>query len=151
MPFEIHPATPADAPALAEVFLAAFSDDFNRTMFPPTPDVRAWAAENLFTSRSPKEVILKITDSDDPGTAAAFARWIRPGQAHADPDPGQTEWPASSDSALCDHFFGTMGKHHEELMGDRSHYCMFIDHVLFPIRILPGPEHPCPRANATDS
>ena len=63
---------------------------------------------------------------------AAFAKWIyhagSPAAAdasqdrHQDPAP---KWPADSNADLCDLFFGTMERHHEELMGDRPHYCMF--------------------------
>ncbi|KAJ5183801.1 hypothetical protein N7492_001417 [Penicillium capsulatum] len=127
MSFEIGPASKADAPALTEVFLAAFDDDFNRTMFPPTPDVRAFASENLLTSDNENEIILKATASDDPSTMVAFAKWIRPGKAHTDADhPQGAVWPASSDSALCDLFFGTMSQHHKELMDGRPHYYLEI-------------------------
>lgn len=143
MAFEICPASQTDAPALTEAFLAAFSDDFNQTMFPPTADVRAWVAENLFTSTNQQETILKIADPENPSIVAAFAKWIRPGEAHADRESGGIEWPASSDAALCSSFFGTMERHHGELMGERPHYCMFFFFfsqpllLVFPFRGFP--------------
>ena len=143
MALEIQTATSADAPALAEVFFAAFSDDFNRTMFPPTPDVRAWIAETLLTSdeASGRDIILKATDPADSDAVVAFAKWVRPSSsdAHADPDRHEgPKWPAGSDAALCDLFFGTMDEHHEVLMEERPHYCKFSIFLFllshFPIR-----------------
>ncbi|KAJ5708547.1 hypothetical protein N7488_008348 [Penicillium malachiteum] len=127
MTLEIHEATSSDAADLTEIFLAAFSDSFNRTMFPPTPDVRAWATENLFNGKnkeSEHEIYLKVTDTDSDETVA-FAKWVRPFHAVADRDrhPEEVrEWPISSDKGLCELFFGTMEDHHHRLMGDRPHY-----------------------------
>jgi hypothetical protein len=126
MAFEVEPATPSDAPQMTNVFLAAFSDPFNRTMFPPTEDVRAWATEHLVGGGGAQdhEVFLKV--SDEEGKVAAFAKWIRPNTG-ADPGLQEAEgsWPLSSDAELCERFFGTMNIHHHELMGERRHYCMF--------------------------
>ena len=126
MAFEVEPASPSDAPQMARVFQAAFSNAFNRRMFPPTEDVRAWATEHLVGGggAQPREVFLKA--SDEEGKVAAFAKWIRPGSA--DPDRREDEevsWPVSSDAELCAKFFGTMEEHHHRHMGDGRHYCMF--------------------------
>ncbi|KAJ5591939.1 uncharacterized protein N7459_002308 [Penicillium hispanicum] len=128
MSLEPRAATPTDAPRLAEVFLAAFSDTFNRTMFPPTPDVRAWAATHLLGGNGAQahEVYLKIEDASAPGVVAAFAKWNRLAQGTADPHGSAPGWPASSDQELCDRFFGTMDAYHRRLMGDRPHYYLEI-------------------------
>lgn len=138
MSVKVSPATQSDAPNLTEVFLSAFSDPFNRTMFPPTPDVHAWVTAHLFGGNGAQEneVILKVTLTDltDEGVVVAFAKWICPGSADPDRDRQSKEsgdsgdsrpkWPASSNGELCDLFFGTMEGHHHELMGGKPHYCM---------------------------
>ncbi|KAJ5528239.1 hypothetical protein N7513_012398 [Penicillium frequentans] len=124
---ELHDAIPTDAQDLTEVFLAAFSDPFNRTLFPPTAEVRKWIADNFLNAKglaSEHEVILKVTD--DNGKPVAFAKWVRPYHAAADRDLRSDDavggWPVGSDKDLCDLFFGTMSDHHHRLMGDRPHY-----------------------------
>jgi hypothetical protein len=132
MAFEVEPAAPSDAPQMTDVFLAAFSDPFSRTMFPPTEDARAWATEHLVGGGGAQdhEVFLKI--SDEEGKVAAFTKWIRPNTG-ADPDLQEAEgsWPVSSDAELCGKFYGTMKIHHHELMGERKHYCMFFPSLFF--------------------
>lgn len=132
MSLEITQASKEDAPALSEVFFAAFSDDFNRRMFPPAPDTRAWMIENAFGGKGPaknSEIFLKITDPSQPDTPVAVAKWIRPlsaaerGEYEAEARPA---WPVSSDPEICDWFFGMMDEQHHRLMGDRPHYCMFL-------------------------
>lgn len=129
MPFEITQASKEDAPALSEVFFAAFSDDVNRRMFPPAPDTRAWMIENAFGGKDPakdSEIFLKITDPSQPDMPVAVAKWIRPlsaaerRESEADPRPA---WPVSSDPEICDWFFGMMDEHHHRLMANRPHYC----------------------------
>lgn len=129
MTFRITQATKTDAQSLSEVFFAAFSDPFNRTMFPPTPDVRAWVIEHLFSGdgQNENEIFLIVTDSSHPDAPVAFAKWISRVDA-ADRDGLDTEgpaWPVSSDPELCEQFFGMMDEHHHRLMGDRPHYCVF--------------------------
>lgn len=129
MSFTVTQATQHDAPKLAEVFFAAFSDDFNRTMFPPEPDVRTWITEHLVGGKDAQkyEVFLKVTDPSNPDAVVAFAKWIRPldtADRDRQEESGGPVWPVSSDTELCDRFFGTMDEHHHQLMGDRPHYCM---------------------------
>ncbi|OQD70359.1 hypothetical protein PENDEC_c024G05370 [Penicillium decumbens] len=129
MAFEVEPASPSDAPQMARVFLAAFSDDFNKTMLPRTEDVRAWVTGHLVGGSGAKnhEVFLKINDAE--GKIVAFAKWALP-NAGPDPDPipdsEEVSWPVSSDAELCDRFFGTMERYHHELMGERRHYYLEI-------------------------
>lgn len=113
-------------------------------MFPPTPEVRAFL-ETAFLAvniENKQEAILKITDPANANEVAAFAKWIRPAalaageDAGVDQDPQQhrapIQWPISGNPGLCNTFFGTMDKHHEELMADRPHYCMFSYLPLIP-------------------
>lgn len=140
MAFEVQTASPGDSPSLTETFLSTFSDDFNRTMFPVNPEVRAFLENTMLAinSEHQHEILLKVTDPSNADVVAAFAKWILPiasadlvaaAAADADQDrhkhPAASNWPASGDTKLCDMFFGTMEKHHEELMQDRPHYCKF--------------------------
>lgn len=132
MASDIQLAQPTDAPKLAEVFFAAFSDPFNRTMFPDNPDVRAWMEKNILCGESmpDDQIMLMVTDPSNPDAVAAFAKWVRPSSvSSADRDrqaEAPVEWPERSDGELCDRFFGTMNGHHKEIMKGRPHYCMFI-------------------------
>lgn len=132
MAFEVQTASPGDSPNITEAFFSTFSDEFNRTMFPPTPEVRAWLESTLLEVNlaNKHEFLLKVTDQSNADMVVAFAKWIRPvASADADQDrhenPAPAKWPVGSDTNLCDMFFGTMAKHHEELMEDRPHYCKF--------------------------
>lgn len=130
MASDVQFAQPADAPKLAEVFFAAFSDQFNRTMFPDNPDVRVWMEKNMLCGEgiSEDQIMLKVTDPSNPDVVAAFAKWIRPSSgSSADHDRHEDPavWPESSDGELCDLFFGTMDKHHKDAMEEKPHYCMF--------------------------
>ncbi|KAJ5232857.1 hypothetical protein N7468_005813 [Penicillium chermesinum] len=113
-------ATPADAPHLTEIFLAAFSNAFNRRLFPPTAEVREWFAANVLngTGTAPEnEIVVKIADPTT-GELAGFAKWVRVAGATGGDRKGQKlSWPESSDRALCDLFFGTMEKDHARIMG----------------------------------
>lgn len=133
MSLEIQLAAPADAPALTQVFYATFVGDFNRTMFPRTPDVTAWW-ERKFSEEARatqagegREVLLKVTGED--GAVVAFANWKCPASA-ADRDLQKHEpedWAPSCNKELCEKFFSRMDAEHKERMGERPHYCMF-DH-----------------------
>ena len=131
MSLKIHPAAPADAPELTQVFYATFGGDFNRTMFPETPDVTVWwehrfsEEARLTLAGEGHEALLKVTDGE--GVILAFAKWKKPVSA-ADRDLREHEpvvWAPSSDKELCERFFFGMDTHHEKWMGDRPHYCMF--------------------------
>lgn len=149
MAFEVQTASPGDSPSLTETFLSTFSDDFNRAMFPVNPEVRAFLKSTMLAvnPEHQHEIVLKVTDPSNADLVAAFAKWILPmasadlaAGADADPDrhkrPAATNWPASSDAKLCDMFFGTMEKHHEELMQGRPHYCTFLALFLFPLGMI---------------
>jgi hypothetical protein len=149
MAFKVQTASPGDSPRFTEAFLSTFSDDFNRTMFPDNPEVRAFLESTMLqvNSEHKHEILLKVTDPSNADAVAAFAKWIRPiastdsaagANAHQDrhENPVSTRWPASSDEKLCEMFFGTMAKHHEELMEGRPHYCTFFFCSLSPFTSL---------------
>lgn len=144
MPLQIQTATPRDSVQLTTVFLAAFSDPFNLTLFPRTPDVRAWWEDKFAREAvAPGQALLKVVDAPDAssstggneggegeGEIAAFAIWKFPnGQSREkQKEVGQEEeedrWPQSSDPTLCQRFFGGMAAKRGEYMGLKPHYCM---------------------------
>ncbi|KAJ5404299.1 hypothetical protein N7509_004170 [Penicillium cosmopolitanum] len=141
MAFEVQTASPGDSASLTETFFSTFSDDFNRTMFPANPEVSAFLQNTILevNTEHQHEILLKVTDPSNAEVVAAFAKWILPivsadlaagADANADQDRHEhsaaTKWPASSDAKLCDMFFGTMEKHHEEIMDGRPHYYLEI-------------------------
>lgn len=132
MASDVQFTQPSDEPKLADVFFAAFSDRFNRTMFPDKPDVRVWITKNMLCGEgiSEDQIMLKVTDPSNSDVVAAFAKWVRPSSgSSADHDPQAEDpavWPESSDGELCDRFFGTMDRHHKDAMKGRPHYCMFL-------------------------
>ncbi|BCR87273.1 GNAT family N-acetyltransferase [Aspergillus chevalieri] len=142
MPLQIQTATPRDSVQLTTVFLAAFSDPFNLTLFPRTPDVRAWWEDKFAREAvAPGQALLKVVDAPDAssstggneggegeGEIAAFAIWKFPnGQSREkQKEVGQEEeedrWPQSSDPTLCQRFFGGMAAKRGEYMGLKPHY-----------------------------
>lgn len=144
MPLQIHPATPLDAPSLTTVFLAAFNDDFNHSLFPRTADVREWwTAKFTHEVSQPGQVVLKVVDAasgscaSDDGEVVAFAIWKLPSTTadlsactnKEEDDEDEGSWPASSDASLCSRFFGLMAKKRKMYMGSRPHYCTSIHHM----------------------
>ncbi|KAJ5306883.1 Acyl-CoA N-acyltransferase [Penicillium antarcticum] len=129
MLLEIIPATPADGTELTEIFYAAFGGEFNRKMFPETPDVTVWWEQIFHDSitRSiagrTNEVFLKVVDSDQ-DAIVAFAKWKCPTSAGRDRhEPEESAvWAPSCDGKLCDRFFGGMEELKGKWMGDRPHY-----------------------------
>lgn len=136
MAFEIQDAVPADAAELTQTFFATFGGDFNRTMFPQTPDVTTWWEQNFkdlarrTLAKEGDEVLLKVTD--ETGAIAGFAKWKRP--VGADRDLHEDEpvaWAPSCDKDLCERFFSGMDAQHQKWMEDRPHYCKFDSRDMF--------------------
>lgn len=166
MPLKIHPATPRDSSTLTTLFLAAFSDPFNLTLFPRTPDVRAWWEEKFAReATAPGRALLKVVDTLDnasgsmgsneggEGEIAAFAIWKFPGyqsegnqgkgEDGEEKSEGEGQWPQSSDPALCQRFFGGMAAKREEYMGSKPHYCTFPFRASKPLSMYTSFLHTC--------
>ncbi|PYH35144.1 GNAT family N-acetyltransferase [Aspergillus neoniger CBS 115656] len=133
----IIPATPSDSPAIADVFLHAFSDPFSRRMFPITEDVRSfWVdqfkheIEQSRATATPRTAFLKVTAGEE-GTVAAFAKWWYPvpEEVTSDGEKNQTKtvWPPSSDADLCERFFGLMNSEKKRVMGGRKEGYFYLD------------------------
>jgi hypothetical protein len=122
-----------DIPALSQIFLASFTSDFDRRIFPNTPSVKAWwDATNLEAFlHDPTVRFIKAVDPSGKGNGriVAYAKWVVPAlkikdiDAKDETDDRWPQWPADSDGALCDVFFAHMARSRESLMGDRPHYC----------------------------
>ncbi|OQE36980.1 hypothetical protein PENCOP_c011G02907 [Penicillium coprophilum] len=129
MSLEVYPASPADAPALTQVFYGAFRSHVDTAMFPNTPDGTEWW-ENVFSTAIARsvagesnEIFFKVTEGSESGPIVAFAKWKRlTSPADHDRHEEQIVWPPSSDKELCDRFFWGMETQHEKWMGDRPHY-----------------------------
>ncbi|PYH89687.1 acetyltransferase, GNAT family [Aspergillus ellipticus CBS 707.79] len=126
---EVSLAEPSDSAALTEVFLRAFSDDFNLRLFPCTPDVRSWWVEHfrrdieLARSQHPSCAVLKVVGEG--GVIAGFAKWQLPfvsASSATNGEEAKVHWPASSDSELCDRFFGDIHAERQKKMGGQPHY-----------------------------
>lgn len=130
----IAPVEQDDIPALARIFLASFSSEFDRRIFPNTPSVKAWwDTTNLDAFlHDPTVHFMKAVDPSakrNEGQIVAYAKWVIPELTPGDNNlknkiehPGP-QWPADSDGALCDIFFAHMAQSRESLMRDRPHYC----------------------------
>lgn len=138
----ILPATPGDSPAIADVFLHAFSDPFSRRMFPITEDVRSWWVDQFrrdieeSQAATPSTAFLKVTAGED-GTVAAFAKWWYPASSETLPKDGEKHqtkivWPPSSDADLCERFFNLMNNEKQRVMGGREegYFCELSFYLL---------------------
>ncbi|GLA38555.1 hypothetical protein AnigIFM63309_005852 [Aspergillus niger] len=138
--YDLHilPAAPNDSPAIADVFLHAFSDPFSRRMFPITDDVRSWWVdqfrrdiEQARDAANPSTAFLKVTAGEE-GTVAAFAKWWYPVPSEGLPLDGEksqtkTVWPPSSDADLCERFFSLMDSEKKRVMGGRKEGYFYLD------------------------
>lgn len=133
----IAPVEQEDIPDLSSIFFASFTSDFDQRIFPHTPIGRAWwDATNLDSFlNDPTVRFMKVVDSsahESKGKIIAYAKWVVPtpktaaGDAEDKTDHRWPVWPADSDAALCDIFFGHMARQRESLMGDRPHYCKIL-------------------------
>lgn len=130
MPFTIRPATVADAAALTEVYLSSFhADAIGVLVFKDTAATRKfWTDSVLEEIADPHSHFLCAIDTDSAGTElqiAGYAKWNTPAAPHPDPND-LPQWPEGGDHELANHFFGTLFRKHEEIMGDRKHWYLEI-------------------------
>ncbi|KAL0943573.1 GNAT family [Colletotrichum truncatum] len=127
----MRPATTGDGPALAAVYLSAFSDNpVAKTCFPPdSPECRQLLSEMFAEEVSDaRSHVFVITDPDykqDPDLVIAWAKWVRPardGEANVPPPPPQDFWPVQGNPEFANRFFGTLARRHAAIMGDVRHW-----------------------------
>ncbi|KAF3767143.1 acyl-CoA N-acyltransferase [Cryphonectria parasitica EP155] len=138
---KLRPGRPSDVPALADIFLDAFSGNpIGQNFFPrDTPSARSFWTNTLTEEiHDPKVNFLVVTATKDhasPSSAdqdeqpiIAFAKWVRPlppGTPQA-PWPADDEWPADGDPPRAAVFFRKLAGMHEEIMGARAHWYLEI-------------------------
>jgi GNAT superfamily N-acetyltransferase len=130
----LRPAIPSDAPALTDIYFSAFSsDDISLLCFPRgSPSVYAfWYDSIIDEMKDPNSHFLCIVDEDAQAPASptdstaptqriiAYAKWVSPAAPLTTNLP---TWPAGSDTALANHFFGNLVRSHERIMGGRKHW-----------------------------
>lgn len=118
MALTLRPATPADAHQIVDIYFSAFSQDaISLLCFPRTDAVRAFWL-NMITDElaDPTAQFVCVTAGD---SVVAFAQWNPPSK----PAPiDLPTWPADTDVALANSFFGGLFSSHERLMGRRPHW-----------------------------
>ncbi|TEA18257.1 hypothetical protein C8034_v011463 [Colletotrichum sidae] len=132
MPVQMRPATAADGPSLAPVYLSAFHDNpVASTCFPQSsPACREWLSKAFAEeAKDPRAHLLVVTDPDDaenPDRVIAWAKWVRPARDSepnvTPPPPGPEAWPEEGDAAFAHDFFGGIGRNHARVMGDVRHW-----------------------------
>jgi len=132
MHIALRPATPADVPAMTEIYFSAFSKDLiSLHCFPRNnPAVyKFWLDSNYEELKDPSAHYLVAYDSSaptstsDPTPLIAYAKWVGPSAFVADALP---TWPAGGDATLADHFFQTLVNTHARVMGQRKHWYLEI-------------------------
>lgn len=141
MPFELQPATPADAPEMTDVFFKAFSNPLIRAAFPDTDDMRKWFIQMLTKSikqmeaGESDELFFKVVEIDDQERnqqprIAAFSQWKLPAQTASESsqktdkkEESESVWPEFCNQELCRRLFGILAARREKFMGDRPYLC----------------------------
>ncbi|KAL2881017.1 hypothetical protein SGCOL_003672 [Colletotrichum sp. CLE4] len=129
MPVKLRPATPADGPALASIYLSAFHDNpVALTSFPATSEVREFLAKSFAEEMSEHRfqwLIITDPDFEDPDLPIACAKWVRPAgpnDTNIEPPPPVDVWPKEGNPEFASHFFGSIGRKHAEIMGEVRHW-----------------------------
>lgn len=138
MPLILLPATPQDAPRIAEIHMAAFGSNLMlRTQF-PSPTIRAAlqiAIEQklLADIEDLKTSVLVVRDvdldQDNSGKVISFAKWSHPvkqGEHYVEPP---WIWPQGTDLAVLEEWGRKVEKVQESLVGTTPAYRK--DHLLF--------------------
>ncbi|KAL4950654.1 acyl-CoA N-acyltransferase [Aspergillus filifer] len=132
MEFSLQPALPSDAPALTQIYFSAFTNELSTRIMPNTPDVATFrtagfekAAEDAQAGRNTDLIKVVGTAEGQDDVIAGFALW-KFFEDNSDPNATgegkKTEWPASSDAALCDSFFSGCDRERRRAIGDQPHY-----------------------------
>lgn len=125
---ELAPCTIGDVPALTDVWYAAFTDAFIRTIWPDTPDVRQWWDESNRSDmlQRPYQHFLKIVDPssvDENGRPriAAFVKWDT--AMPQERGPRFPAWAKDMSDEKCNAFLEMLEANRLKVMGDKKHYC----------------------------
>lgn len=108
MCLEISPATPADAPRIAEIHMAAFGDNAMLLSLFPTPDIRKGLQKSvelkaLQDIESPMTTVFVVRepgrDGDGSQRVIAFAKWSHPVRDGENYIEAPRVWPEGSNIA----------------------------------------------------
>ncbi|KAH8597030.1 acetyltransferase-like protein [Bisporella sp. PMI_857] len=122
MAFSIRKATPADIPAMVDIYFRAFDGDAISVLcFPRTPAVHKFWADMLTSELTEHGVhfLVVLSPSPDP-KVIAWAHWNSPLASPV--STSLPTWPEGCDVAVANHFFGTLFKRHTEIMEGRKHW-----------------------------
>ncbi|OOQ83688.1 hypothetical protein PEBR_36034 [Penicillium brasilianum] len=124
---KLEPATLEDAPAIAELWFAAFTDPDMRHLFPDTPGFRQWwiKANHDDMINKPFQKYLKVVDTeatDEQGRPrmVAYAKWDL--STLSDRGRRYPPWHEDQPADECEAFFSGIDQNRIRIMGDLKHY-----------------------------
>jgi hypothetical protein len=131
-----------DSAALADIWLAAFSDPASRVLFPDTPGVRKWleAAISDDLLRRPLQRYVKVVDTASKGTRiAAYAKWDL--STAEERGPRYPPWHADMPADQCEAFVGRGESNRKRIMGGQKHICKYLLYLaqFLPCLLLTSP------------
>lgn len=126
----VHIAKTEDVPAIADIFLRCFEEEYFVALFPHNEHGRAYAEaawEGFITSkaRGSQEGRVFVTRDEEGRVAGACLVWVIKPE-----DSGvwswRKRWPPANEGQkdeLLDEFFCGMRDQHETLLGKKEHIC----------------------------
>lgn len=131
MPLLLGEATPADAPRIAQIHMAAFGPNaMLRAQF-PTPEVRreleaSIEAKALADIEDSKTTVLVVREADtetsETSPVVAFAKWSHPVHSHEVYEEPPWVWPDGTDHAVLDAWTKKCEDAQQRVMGERACY-----------------------------
>lgn len=133
---KLEPATLEDAPAIAELWFAAFTDPDMRHLFPDTPGFRQWwiKANHDDMINKPFQKYIKVVDTASTNEQGqprmvAYAKWDL--SMLSDRGTRYPPWHEDQPADECDAFFDGVDQNRIQIMGDLKHYCKIYTPNLF--------------------
>lgn len=117
----VQPVTPADIPAITDLWYEAFRTSGFLELIPDTPGIRQWwnKANQHDLLHKPTARYWKVVDDAD-GTLIAYAKWdMESAEERGDRFP---PWHADMNQA-CSGFFERLERQRRELLGGKKNYC----------------------------
>ncbi|KAF7958124.1 hypothetical protein EAE96_003688 [Botrytis aclada] len=124
MNLTLRPATTADAEALTNIYLSAFSnDEISLLCFPRSSTTWTWWYNSIVSEiQEPSSHFLCIQDSSSPTSEIiSYTKWNDTSAPVATIND-LPEWPQGCDVEVANHFFGTLIERRREIMGERKHW-----------------------------
>lgn len=131
MPLKLDLATPADAPRIAEIHMAAFGPNaMLRAQF-PSPQVRRALQKSIENKaladiRDPKTTVLIVRDVKNPEErtwlTVAFAKWSHPIEEGEDYTEPPWVWPDGTDMGVLNAWTEALEKASSQVVGSDPCY-----------------------------